>query len=74
MDNILPNHKLLSRTELDNKKRRTPLVKKSSLCKKKHTKPNALLQKKKQTNPPFKTITKLHSNIKVFILQTYSGD
>ena len=51
MDNIIPNHKLLSKTELDTKKRQTPFSEKSHPCVKKPTKPNALLQKKKkQTN------------------------
>ena len=52
MDNIIPNHKLQSRTELDTKKRLTPFREKSCPCVKKPTKPNALL-KKKQTNPLF---------------------
>ena len=41
MDNIIPNHKLLSKTELDTEKRQTPFSVKSRRCVKK-TKPNAL--------------------------------
>ena len=36
MDNIAPNHKVLSRTELDTKKRLTPFRKKSCPCVKKN--------------------------------------
>ena len=80
MDNIIPNHKLLSRTELDTKKRQMPFSEKSRPCVKKPTTPNALLQKKKQKNKQSKQIrclktkatTKLQSNVKIFILQTYS--
>ena len=53
MDNIIPNHKLLRGTELDTSKRQTPFSEKSCPSVKKPTKPNALLQKKKQTNPLF---------------------
>ena len=53
MENTIPNHKLLSRTELDAKKRQTSFSEKSRFCVKKPTKPNALLQKQKQTNPLF---------------------
>ena len=55
MDNTIPNHKLLSRTELDTKTRQTPFSEKSRPWVKKtyYSKPNALLQKKEQTNPLF---------------------
>ena len=53
MDNITPNHKLLSRTLLDTKKRQTSFSEKSRPCIKKPTKPNALFPLKKQTNPLF---------------------
>ena len=53
MNNIIPNHKLLSRTEVDTKKGQTPFSEKSHPCVKKPTKPNALLQTKQQTNPLF---------------------
>ena len=42
---IIPNHKLLSRTELDTKETRSHLVKKVALVQKKPTVPNALQQK-----------------------------
>ena len=74
MDNIIPNHKLLSRTELDTKTRQTPFSENSRHCEKK-TKPNALLQNKsKQIHClKTKTTTKLHSNVEIFNLQTYAG-
>ena len=54
MDNIIPYHKLLSRTLLDTKKRRTSFSEKSRPCIKKKTyQPNALFPLKKQTNPLF---------------------
>ena len=53
MDNIILNHTLLRGTELDTTKRQTPFSEKSCPCVKTPTKPNALLQKKKQTNPLF---------------------
>ena len=74
MDNIIPNHTLLSQTELDTKKRQTLFSEKSRPCVKKPTRPNALLQKKSKQirNLKTKTTTKLHSNIKIFTLQMYS--
>ena len=53
MEIIIPNYKLLSRTELDTAKRQTPFSEKSHPSVKKPTKPNSLLQKKKQTYPLF---------------------
>ena len=53
MDNTIPNHKLLSRTELDTKMRQKPFSENNRPCVKKPTKPNALLQKRKQTYPLF---------------------
>ena len=69
---ITPNHKLLSRTELDTKETRSHLEKKVALVQK-----NLLCQmhfNKKQTNPLFgaKTKIKLHLNVEIVILQTYS--
>ena len=74
MDNIIPNHKRLSRTELDTKKRPTPFSKKSRPCAKKPTKPNALLQKKKkkQTNPLFED--KNHNKVTFKRLDFYSAN
>ena len=51
MDNIIPNHKLLSRTELDSKKRPTPFNEKSRPCVKKPYQVKCTIAKKKQTNP-----------------------
>ena len=69
MDKIIPNHKVLSRTELDTKKRQMPLSEKSRPWVKKPPEPNALLQKKsKQIRClKMKTTTKLHSNVKILI-------
>ena len=75
MDNI-PNHKLLRRTELDTKKRQTLFSEKSRPCVKKLTKPNTPFAKKKSKQIrclKTKTITILHANVEIFILQTYSG-
>ena len=55
MDNIIPIHKLLSRTELDTKKRQTPFSEKSRPCVKKTYYAKCTSAKKKQkykhTNP-----------------------
>ena len=74
MDNIIPNNKLLSRTELDTKTRQTPFSEKSHPWAKKPTKPNALLEKKKQTNPLLEDEN--HNKItndEILFLETYSG-
>ena len=46
MDKIIPDQKLLSRTERDTKERQTPLSEKTRSCLKKTTKPKTRLQKK----------------------------
>ena len=71
---IIPENKLLSRTELDTKKRQTVighLVKKVALVKKKTTKPNALLQKK-ANNPLFEdeSFNKITFNCRDFYFAT----
>ena len=72
MDGIIPNHKLLCRTELDTKKKLTPFSEKSRPSVKKTYPAKRTLQKSKQIRClKTKTTTKLHSNIEIFILQTY---
>ena len=62
MDNILPNHRLLGRTELDSKKRQMPFSEKSRFCVKKNLLSQMHFCKKKtQTNPLFED--KNHSKI-----------
>ena len=77
LDNITPNHELLAEQSLAFQ-RQTPFSEKSRPCvKKKPSKPNALLQKKKKSKQirclKTKTTTKLCSNVEIFILRTYSG-
>ena len=71
---VLLYQKLMNRTELDTKikRDRRPFSEKSGPCLKKTTRLNALLQKKKHCLK-MKATTKLHSNVEIFILQSYSG-
>ena len=76
MDNIIPNHKLLSRTELETKKRQAPFSEKSRTCVKNLLSQMHFKKKtKKQTNPLFEdeNHNKITFKRRDFILQTYSG-
>ena len=71
----IPDQKLWSRSELDKKKKQDGhFVKKLLSCKKNYWAKNTFAKKSKQIcSLKMKAATKLHSNIKIFILQTYSG-
>ena len=74
-DNITPDHKLLSRTELDTIKKQTPFCEKSCPCVIKLLSQIHFSKKisKQIRDLKMRSTAKLHSNVEIFFLQTYSG-